>query len=416
MLTTALIVFWSSVAVVVFTLGVFPLWTWLRGRWFERPIAEGNIEPTLSVVIACYNEERHIRGRIENLLACDYPREKLEVVVASDGSTDATEQIVRDFGQPSIRAVRVNRGGKGLALNAGVAAATGEVLVFTDANTEFAVDALRALVRRLADPTIGCVAGNQIYLRDGQSSLSADGECLHWSLDTWQKEMQSRGGSATSATGAIYALRASCFDPVPRNVMDDYYISTGAIARGLRIVFAADARAFEPVATKSGVEFSRKTRVATQGLRAVWARRSLLNPLRHGWYAVQAFTHKVLRRLLVIPFLAMMVSASVLAKTEPVYLPIPAGALALGLLAACGYLLRGTRVGRSKLFTFPYFFCMTQCAMLLAAIRTARGQGLPQWEPERHSHGAATTGGAVAAGPVAAGVGGESSILGGNRS
>lgn len=381
----ALTIFWLSALAVVHTLVLFPLLTWLRARCWSRPIAAGDVTPSITMVIACYNEERHVGPRIENLLACDYPPEQLEIIVASDGSTDRTEEIVREFGLPNVRVIRAARGGKGQALNLGVAEARGEILAFSDANTEYPPDALRRLVRPFADSTVGGVAGNQVYLRDGERSLSADGECLHWNLDTWQKEWQSRSGSATAATGAIYAIRASCFDPVPLNVMDDFYISTGVIARGLRLVFAADARACEPVATRDGIEFRRKVRVATQGLRGVWARRELLNPLRYGWYSWQLFTHKVARRLLVFPLLTMVAAACVLATQSWWYLPVVAGAVMIVLLAAAGFLLRGTRLGQTRLLTLPHFFCMTQCAMILAAMRTFRGQGLRHWEPERHA-------------------------------
>ncbi len=385
MTTFALVVFWSSAASIAFTLAGFPLLLWLRSKLLRREFRRGDGTPSLSVVVACYNEERHIGGRIENLLASDYPADKLEILVASDGSTDRTDDIVREFGRDNVRLVRVARGGKGQALNVAVREARGEVLVFSDANTEFGADALKQLASFFDDPTVGGVAGHQVYLRDGERSLSADGECLHWNLDSWQKRMQSDAGSVTSATGAIYAIRASCYDAVPTNVMDDFYISTGVIARGLRLAFTSDARAYEPVATKDGIEFRRKVRVSTQGLRAVWARRSLLNPLRYGWYSIQVLTHKVLRRLLVFPLLAMALSACSLAPTHPIYLAVVVGTLGLAALAGVAHLLRGTRLGQKKCFTIPHFFFMTQVAMFLAALRTFRGEGLKLWEPERHA-------------------------------
>lgn len=383
--TAALLVFWSSLALVAFTLAGFPALLWLRARCCARPIQRGDSTPSMSVIVACYNEERHIGARIDNLLACDYPSDKLEILVASDGSTDRTDEIVRGYGRDNVRLIRVNRGGKGQALNVAAGEARGEVLAFSDANTEFGVDALRQLASFFHDPSVGGAAGHQVYLRDGERSLSADGECLHWNLDAWQKQMQSDAGSVTSATGAIYAIRAKCYDAVPVNVMDDFYISTGVIVRGLRLAFTMEARAYEPVATKDGIEFRRKVRVSTQGLRAVWARRKLLNPLRFGWYSVQVLTHKVLRRLLVFPLLALVLAACWLTPVQPAYAIVPAGTLALGLLALVGSLLRGTRLGQKKCFTIPHFFFMTQCAMFLAAVRTFRGEGLKLWEPERHS-------------------------------
>jgi cellulose synthase/poly-beta-1,6-N-acetylglucosamine synthase-like glycosyltransferase len=415
------VAFVASLAFVLATLVLFPAITWLRAmlRLGERSAlgsngkshvvgnsigkVSGDIDdttgnatdresrlPRISVVVACYNEARFIGARIENLLACDYPRERLEIVVASDGSTDATEAIASGFADRGVRVVRTERGGKGQALNAGVAAATGEVLVFTDANTEFHRDALRAIVHPLADAAIGGVAGNQRYVRGGEASLSADGECLHWNWDTRQKLWQSLGGSVTAATGALYAVRRSCFDPVPPHVMDDFHISTGVIARGLRLVFAADAVAVEPVATRDGVEFQRKVRVAVQGLRAVWTRRGLLNPFRHGWYAAQLFAHKVARRLLPVPLIAMAVSAAMLAGESRLHAAVLAaggGVVGLALVAVAARVAPRWRWPRAKLFAIPHFFCMAQAALLLAWWRVLRGDGLRVWEPERHSAG-----------------------------
>jgi cellulose synthase/poly-beta-1,6-N-acetylglucosamine synthase-like glycosyltransferase len=390
-------VFAASFAFVFATLVLFPLSTWLRAmcRRGERheasPALTANELPRISALVACYNEARYIGPRIENLLACDYPRAHLEIVVASDGSTDETEAIALGYADRGVRVVRTPRGGKGQALNAAVAAATGDVLVFTDANTEFHPNALRAIVRPLADPAIGGVAGNQRYVRGGEASLSADGECLHWNWDTLQKEWQSRSGSVTAATGALYAIRRSCFDPVPPNVMDDFHISTGVIERGLRLVFAADAVAVEPVATRDGVEFQRKVRVAVQGLRAVWTRRGLLNPFRYGWYSWQLFAHKVARRLLPVPLIAMAVSEAVLAGQSPLHrAALVVGGIVAGLatVAAVARIVPHWRWPRAKMFAIPHFFCMAQVALLLAWWRVLSGEGLRVWEPERHSAGA----------------------------
>ena len=396
LITIAHAVFVLSAGFVLATMGLFPLVTWLRAtvrtgwRRIDSPAPEILSPPPLSVVVACYNESRYIGPRIENLLGCDYPRDRLQIVVASDGSTDDTEAIANRYAEHNVRVVRTERGGKGQALNAGVAAATGDVLVFTDANTEFRPDALRAIVRPLADPTVGGVAGNQRYVRGSEASLSADGECCHWNWDTRQKQWQSQAGSVTAATGALYAIRRRCFDPVPPHVMDDFHISTGVIARGLRLVFAADAVAVEPVATRDGVEFQRKVRVAVQGLRAVWTRRGLLNPLRYGWYSWQLFAHKIARRLLPLPLLALAVSAALLAGRSPVHLAVfAAGGLVIGLaaIAAVARVAPQWRWPRAKLFAIPHFFCMAQVALLLAWWRVLRGSGLRVWEPERHGGG-----------------------------
>jgi hypothetical protein len=198
------------------------------------------------------------------------------------------------------------------------------------------------------------------------------------------KQWQSRAGNVTSATGAVYAIRAALYQSIPSDAMDDFFVSTGVVARGFRLVFAADAVAWEPVATQSRVEFRRKFRVMVQGLRGVWYRRGLLNPWQHGFYAVQLFSHKVLRRLLSVPFLVMLgVSPWLWIEGGP-YRAFVVGEIAVLGLALVGGAAGGTRSGGIKVFTLPYFFCMVNAAALCALCFTLLGRRLRYWEPERH--------------------------------
>lgn len=385
MLIALLIIFWTSIFLIAYALFGFPLLLWLRAKLFPLPVTDEAAIPTVSVVIAAYNEEREIVKRIENILACNYPAEKLEILIASDGSTDATHELVRGFEDRGVKLFEYVRMGKSQVINGTIPHASGDVLVFSDANTHFRYDALHNVCAPFADEQIGGVAGNQIYTRDETDSLSADGEKSHWAFDTWLKKMQSAGGSVTSATGAIYAIRTKLFEPTPEDSMDDFMISTGVVAQGYRLVYSHDAIAVEPVATRSNVEVQRKIRVMTQGLRSVIHRRRLLNPLRFGFYAIQLFTHKVLRRLLVIPFAAILLTSPFLWSVGPVYqvvVVIEAGIL----IAACiGLLL--SRVGRwqSKIFAIPCFFVMVNIAALIALWNTFTGRRIKKWEPERHT-------------------------------
>jgi glycosyltransferase involved in cell wall biosynthesis len=217
------------------------------------------------MVIVAHNEAAHIGAKLENILSLDYPHDRFDVVVASDGSNDETETIVRGYADRKVKLLSLPRQGKIPALNAAVAAATGEVLVFSDANSMYAPDALRALVRPLADPHVGGVAGDQRYFKE-RGGASA-GEHTYWNFDRMLKQAQSAAGNVISATGAIYAVRRSLFRTVPSGVTDDFAVSTAVIAQGYRLVFASDAAAYEPAAKASGIEFGRKTRVMTRGLR-----------------------------------------------------------------------------------------------------------------------------------------------------
>ncbi|MEW6253925.1 MAG: glycosyltransferase family 2 protein, partial [Planctomycetota bacterium] len=305
-MSISLILFWGAVALLTYTYALFPVILALRGLFWRRPVQAADIEPRVSLIIAAYNEAGSIAAKIENLLALDYPADRLQVVIASDGSTDGTAEVASRYASERIRVLALPRQGKAGALNDAVRAATGEILVFSDANSMYAPDAIRALVRPFADPAVGGVAGNQCYLSGGDASMTGAGERGYWSFDRLLKRTQSRAGSTISATGAIYAIRRSLFLPVPEGVTDDFVTSTRVIAQGYRLVFAPDAVAYEPVAKSSEVEFGRKVRVITRGLHGVLVMRELLNPFRHGFYALQLFTHKLLRRLMFAPLIVLL--------------------------------------------------------------------------------------------------------------
>jgi len=215
-----LVLWWSAAALVLYTYLLFPALVFLRGLLGRRPYKPGEITPRLSLIIAAHNEANTIGAKLDNILSLDYPHERLEVVVASDGSTDNTEAIVSRYARQGIKSLSLPRQGKAPALNAAVAASTGEILVFSDANSMYAPDALRALTRPFADPEVGGVAGDQRYLSGRRADLGSEGERRYWDFDRKLKQFQSRAGSAISATGAIYAIRRSLFRPVPAGVTD----------------------------------------------------------------------------------------------------------------------------------------------------------------------------------------------------
>ncbi|MCG8348377.1 MAG: glycosyltransferase [Chloroflexales bacterium] len=237
-------------------------------------------------------------------MALNYPPERLEIIVASDGSEDNTNTIVRHFSDRSVRLLELPRRGKAATLNAAVAAANGEILVFSDANSLYDPSAICALAGPFADPSVDGVAGNQVY-RARNTATTPSGEQIYRDFDRKLNRSQSQTGNTISATGAIYAIRRTLFHPIPGDVTDDFAISTAVIAQDYRLVSVPDAIAYETAAHSNAIEFGRKVRVITRGLRAVLLCRALLNPLRYHFYALQLFSHKVLRRLVVLPLLLL---------------------------------------------------------------------------------------------------------------
>ena len=305
------------------------------------------------------------------------------MVVAADGCDDGTDAAARARGDGRVRVLSLPRVGKASALNAAVGVATGEILVFSDANSLYAGDALRALVAPFADPDIGAVAGDQRYLADHAEAAVATGERLYWDLDRAIKRAESRGGNAISATGAIYAVRRALFSRVPPGVTDDFATSTAVIAQGKRLVFAPEAIAFEPVARSGRDEFARKVRVMTRGLNAVVARHELLDPRRYGFYALQLLSHKVLRRLMALPLAALALTAAVEARRSRAFRALAAAQGALYGLGTAGLFLRRSGGWRSRVLALPAYFCLVNGASLAALWNVLRRREIDRWEPRR---------------------------------
>lgn len=375
------LLFWAGAATLAWTLAVFPAVVILRGTFLRRPHREEAITPDVTIVVSAHNEVASIGGKLESLIALDYPSDRVEIIVASDGSDDGTNELVATFADRGVRLLALERVGKAVALNTAVAEATGEILVFSDANSLFAPDALRALIGPFADPEVGGVAGDQRYLpADGMV-----GERSYWSFDRVMKAYESHAGHVISATGAIYAICRSLFQPVPGDVTDDFVISTGVIEQGRRLVFAPEAVAFEPVSSASDVEFGRKVRIATRGFRSVLARRALLDPRAHGFYALQLLSHKVLRRLMAIPLLAIALATAMLWQRGGVYQLAGVAQAAFYGLAGLGIALGDRPAGRHPLLSLPAFFMVVNWAALLAAVNVLRGRRIERWEPARAS-------------------------------
>lgn len=394
----ALVVFWLSAALLAWTYVGFPLVLALRAALRPRrpsPLdaldgGETNatdepLLPCVSYVIALHNERAVIEAKLANIEATDYPRDRLQVIAASDGSNDGTNECIdRHAGPTRIELLELPRVGKNAALQAGVSTADGEILFFSDADSLLEPQALRRIVSRFCDPTVGGVAGDYRY-EDGP--LEGRGERAYWGVDRLWKTLQSRGGSVTSATGQIYAIRRSVFEPVPDGVTDDFFVSTGAVAAGLRLVFEPEAVARGPVANSVGAEFRRKVRLMARGFASVWQRRALLDPRRTGFYAIQLLSHKLLRRLAGLPLAGLLLSTPALIDVHPIYPLALAGQICIHGLAALGWLQRYHPDGQSRLLSLPLFFDMVHLAGLVALVHALLGRQRHGWVPERTTAG-----------------------------
>ncbi|MBN1565449.1 MAG: glycosyltransferase family 2 protein [Anaerolineae bacterium] len=385
-MSLALILFWLSIFLLFYTYVLFTMLLVIRSLLRPIPYKKEPITPPVSLIIAAYNEAEGIEKKLKNILTMDYPAGQFEAIIASDGSDDGTNEIVARYAAEHdiIKLLELPRQGKAGALNDAIATASGEILVFSDANSQYATDAIRVIVQPFADATIGGVAGNQRYIK-GDTPADNVGETGYWSFDRILKTLESQGGNVISATGAIYAIRRSLFQGVPEGVTDDFVTSTRVIAQGYRLVFEPDAVAFEPTAQSQTKEFGRKVRIMTRGLTAVVEMRELLNPFRHKFYALQLFTHKVLRRLMYIPLIVILIANPFLWNTHVFYQLTMLAQIGFYGLAILGWLAGKMGIKLPKVLNIPAYFCMVYLAALLASWNVVRGHRINRWSTARQS-------------------------------
>jgi cellulose synthase/poly-beta-1,6-N-acetylglucosamine synthase-like glycosyltransferase len=308
----AWVIFQISAFALLYTFIGYPLLVFLLSRVRPLRVRREEIEPEISVIVAAYNEEKVIRSKIENTLALEYPKEKLEIIVASDGSTDATDAIAREFASRGVKLLRIEgRVGKTITQNRAVEESSGEILLFSDATTMYRPYVLRKIVPNFGDQSVGCVAGKLIYVDPRDTSIGK-GARSYWSYETFLKEAESRACSLIGASGCLYAVRRSAYKPMYGEACSDFLICTEIFKQGLRSVYEPEAICSEETNRHVDREFNMRVRVISQTLNDLWRNRSMMNPFRSGFYALELFSHKLLRYLVPVFLIMMFVSSALL--------------------------------------------------------------------------------------------------------
>lgn len=330
--------------------------------------------PRVTLVVPAYNEAAVLPAKLADVAALDYPREKLEVVFVSDGSTDGTDAILAATEMPGIRVVRVpRRGGKSNALNVGVAAAQHELLVFSDASTRFAPDALRQLARHFVDPQVGVVCGI-LRFQGGPEFQQTEG--VYWRYEKALRVMEARLGATLTASGAIYAVRREAWRPLSPDVMiDDFVVPLNARRAGYGVVFDPEAAALDFAAESVADEFARRVRLAVGSFRALG---ELLRTRLSPFTALAFLSHKVLRW--VLPFLMLgMLLTSALLWQQPVYRTALAVQLLFYAWALAGFLFR-ERMAPLRYGLFGYFLLAINLAFLVGFVRCLFDRQPVRWK------------------------------------
>ncbi len=379
------ILFWVSLAILVWVFFGYPIFiivlAKLAGRREARSTDSSEL-PALTLLICAYNEEKVIGEKISNSLSLDYPKDKLKILVVSDGSSDRTNNIASSFSDPRLQFVTyTERGGKAKALNTGIGHLAGEIVVFTDANVMFEPDALGKLVAYFADPQIGGVVGN-VILRSADGSIAGEGVYSRYEKAVHTAEAQL--ATMITVDGAMYALRREFVASIPPDsITDDWYMASGALAAGKKIAWGPDAIGYELAAESVAGEFRRKVRMAAGGYQTTFRRASVfLNPLGHPVIFFMFLSHKLLRWLAMIFMTTLAVSTVTLAGCSTFFMVTLAAQCAFYLLAVVGFLVRGK--SDALPVYLPYYFTAVNWGALLGLWRYLRGRQSAAWAKSRN--------------------------------
>lgn len=374
------VIFWLCLLLPFYAYVGYPLLLTLLAPLFKARRVEAARPMTVSVIIAAHNEARHIEDKLRMLLVQDYTPLGLQIILASDGSSDDTVARAQAVVDPRIEVLDLPRRGKTATLNTAVGHATGEILVFTDADNQWASDTLGHLLAPLNDPQVGACAGHMSIPVPG-NGLSL-GDSLYRHYEGWLRRMENRIGCMVSADGALLALRRELLQWIPAEVNDDFFLSTCAAVGGKTIVYVESARVTDQGVDQANRQFRRRQRVTVGGLQSLAQRSELLNPLRHGLYAVALISHKLLRRLAPVLLVPLLLSNLWLWGEHGFYnLALIAQLLGYGVAIAG---LLDVRHRLPKPFRLAAFVVVTLAGMSAGLWQFLRGHRYPQWTPDEN--------------------------------
>ena len=375
-------VLWGSVAFVLLTYAGYPAAVLILARLLGRPPRpDPEHRPRVSVCVACHNEAERISAKLDDLATQDYPGELLEILVAMDGCTDGTAALVaeRAESEPRIRGLDLARGGKPSALNAAVDAASGEVLVFMDARQRVNERAVSALVAILGDPAVGGASG-ELVQAGAEAGAASEGVGLYWRYERAIRAAEARLHSTVGTTGALWALEAPLWRPLPADtILDDVVAPMEAVLAGKRVVLEPGAVATDRVSDTVAGEFSRKTRTLSGNYQALARDLRLWLPWRNPVW-LQMLCHKVARLGVPWALLAILATSVALAPGHPLYTALLAAQGLFYAAALLGLALRGRGAGLAgRLVNVPYVFCALNLAAVVGGLRWLTGAQAITW-------------------------------------
>lgn len=376
-----IVIFWLSFAFLAYTFLGYPLLLWLLSLLRRRAHRREEIFPSVSLIIAVHNEAAGIARKLQNSRELDYPPDKLEILVASDGSQDSTAEIVRGFAGSGIRLVELpERRGKHHAQMVARDHSRGDILVFSDCSIHLQPDALRKIVSNFADPAVGCVSSEDRVVT-AKDALQGEGSYINFEM--WLRRLESRVGSLVGASGSFFAARRELCAEWHPDQSSDFFIPLHTARNGLRTVVDPESVGEYGLTRSEKAEFQRKVRTIVHGLEVLFHHLALLNPFRYGLFSWQLASHKLARWISPFAALLLLVASLFLWNAGPLY---QAAALAQAGLYFTGFAaLAMKRVATLKPFRFASFFLLGNAATLTAWLQFGLGERYVSWEPTHRS-------------------------------
>ena len=370
--------FWISLIGAVYSYFIYPLILVVLPK---QKIATGPSDklPYLSLIITAHNEEHRIREKLDNTLALNYPNELKEILVASDGSTDQTNQIVEAYADQGVKLVHVKeRKGKENAQLAAIQAAQGEILVFSDVATQIPPEALYNLVAAFNNPRVGALSSEDRFISQGGKVA---GEGAYVKYEMWLRNLESRVNSLVGLSGSFFAARKEVCEEWDIAVPSDFNTALNCVSKGYIAVSDPMVLGYYPNIKDDSKEYQRKLRTVIRGMAAVVQKPVVLNPFRLGFFAIQVISHKIMRWL--VPWFMLVLMATTLAtyQENPFYKFMLWAQLGFYLVAIAGLLF--ARLRNNALFKLPFFFAQVNFAIADAGVRFLFGKRITMWEPSK---------------------------------
>ncbi|ULA65121.1 MAG: Glycosyl transferase [Nitrospira sp.] len=372
-------IFWVSVVFVFYAYIGYPLLLMTIGILRNRPVRKASNHPAVALIITAYNEEKRIREKLENTLRQDYPRERLDIVVASDCSTDGTDDLVRSYGPSGVRLVRSTaKGGKEAAQKLAVESTTGEILVFSDTATMLNPQAISTIVRNFADPTVGCVSSVDRFI-DVDGAVSGEGAYVRYEM--FLRNLETRVNTLVGLSGSFFAARRAVCQNWAPDLQSDFNTLLNSVRLGLRGVADPESVGFYKNLADPKKEYDRKVRTIVRGISVFMKSLALLNPFRYHLFAWQLISHKLCRWLVPFAMIGALGANLMLAPSAFFYqgtLMIQVGFYTVAL----AYLVT-TRLPSIGMLRIPSFFVMVNISILDAWVRYCRGERIVSWTPSK---------------------------------